>query len=123
MDYKTDKPIYLQIADYVCEQILQGIWKPEERIPSVRELSVTLTVNLNTVARSFDYLQDKQIIFQRRGIGYFVEKEGEKRIRNIYKTEFFEKDLPNLFRKMQKLDITIDEISDKYVTFQSTTSS
>ena len=114
MDYKTDKPIYLQITDYMCERILQGVWKPEERIPSVRELSVTLVVNPNTIVKSFEYLENKQIIFQKRGIGYFVESLGLQRIREMYKTEFFNNDLPKLFEKMQWLDITINEISEKY---------
>ena len=114
MDYKTDKPIYLQIADYMCERILQSIWKEEERIPSVRELSVQLSVNPNTIVKSFEYLENKQIIFQKRGIGYFVESSGLQRIREIYKTEFFNNELPNLFRKMQWLDITMNEISEKY---------
>ena len=114
MDYKTDKPIYLQIADFMCERILQGVWKAEERIPSVRELSVTLAVNPNTIVKSFEYLENKQIIFQKRGIGYFVEGDGLKRIREMYKTEFFNEDLPNLFRKMNYLNISINEINDKY---------
>ena len=113
MDYKTDKPIYLQIADFVCERILQGVWKAKERIPSVRELSVTLAVNPNTIVKSFEYLENKQIIFQKRGIGYFIESEGLLRIREIYKSEFFNNDLPNLFRKMEWLDISIDEIKRK----------
>ena len=110
MDFKTDKPIYLQIVDYLCEQILQGIWKQEERIPSLRELSVTLTVNMHTVAKALSYLENRQIVSQQRGVGYFVEKDGVQRIRKMYKVEFFEKDLPNLFRKMQKLNVSIKEI-------------
>ncbi|MDR2908189.1 MAG: GntR family transcriptional regulator [Bacteroidales bacterium] len=110
MDYKVDKPIYLQIADYVCERILQGVWKADERIPSVRELSVTLEVNPNTIVKSFEYLENKQIIFQKRGIGYFVESNGLQRIQENYKTEFLNEDLPNLFKKMHWLEISIDEI-------------
>jgi DNA-binding transcriptional regulator YhcF (GntR family) len=114
MDYKTDKPIYLQIADFVCERILQSIWKAEERIPSVRELSVTLSVNPNTIVKSLEFLENKQIIFQKRGIGYFVESAGLQRIREKYKTEFLNDDLPNLFKKMRWLDITMSEIQQKY---------
>ncbi|MCL2683357.1 MAG: GntR family transcriptional regulator [Bacteroidales bacterium] len=116
MDYKTDKPIYLQIADFMCERILQSIWKADERIPSVRELSVTLAVNPNTIVKSFEYLESKQIIFQKRGIGYFVESNGLQRIREMYKTEFFNEELPNLFKKMKWLNISIDEISKKFNT-------
>jgi len=114
IDYSINKPLYLQIADHVCEQILQGVWTPEERIASARELGVTLGVNMHTVAKSFDYLQDKQILFQRRGIGYFVEKDGIKRIREMYKTEFFKTDLPYLFKKMQKLNVSVREIVLEY---------
>jgi len=114
MNYKADKPIYLQIADYVCERILQDVWKPEERIPSIRELSVLLAVNPNTIVKSLEYLENKQIIFQKRGIGYFVENTGLQRIREMYKTDFFNDDLPNLFKKMQWLGISMDEIRMKY---------
>jgi DNA-binding transcriptional regulator YhcF (GntR family) len=116
MTYKTDKPIYLQIADYVCERILQGVWKAEERIPSVRELSVTLAVNPNTIVKSLEHLENKQIIFQKRGIGYFVESAGLQRIREMYKIEFFNNDLPNLFKKMQYLNISMEEICEKHQT-------
>jgi len=113
MTYKTDKPIYLQIADYVCERILQGVWKADERIPSARELSVTLATNLNTVAKSLSFLEGKTIIFQKRGLGYFVEPDGLQRIREMYKAEFLNEDLPNLFKKMQMLNISMDEIIKK----------
>ncbi|HRN58369.1 MAG TPA: GntR family transcriptional regulator, partial [Agriterribacter sp.] len=49
MQFKDSQSIYLQIADYVCEKILLGEWKAEQRIPSVRELAVQLEVNPNTV--------------------------------------------------------------------------
>ncbi len=110
MDYKTDKPIYLQIADFVCERILQSAWKAEERIPSVRELSVMLAVNPNTIVKSLEYLEGKQIIFQKRGIGYFVESKGLRRIHEMYRAEFFNCDLPNLFKKMQWLNISMEEV-------------
>jgi DNA-binding transcriptional regulator YhcF (GntR family) len=114
MDYKTDKPIYLQIADYVCERILQGVWKPDERIPSVRELSVTLQVNPHTITKALEYLEQKHILFPKHGIGYFVESCGLQHIRNIYQIEFFNEDLPNLFKKMQWLGIDMAEILKSY---------
>ena len=114
MIYKTDKPIYLQIADYICERILRGVWKAEDRIPSVRELSVQLTVNTRTVTNAFNFLEAKNIIFQRRGMGYFVAGDGVQRIREMLKEEFLNEDLPNLFRKMQMLDISIKVVEARY---------
>ena len=56
MEFDQHKPIYLQIADAICERILTGQWPEGDRIPSVRECGVSLEVNPNTVARSYDEL-------------------------------------------------------------------
>ena len=79
MKFKESKSIYLQIADRICDEILQGQYKEEERIPSVREYAATVEVNANTVVRSFDYLQGQDIIYNKRGLGYFVALEGRER--------------------------------------------
>ena len=71
MKFKESKSIYLQIADRICDEILQGQYMEEERIPSVREYAATVEVNANTVVRTYDYLQGQEIIYNKRGIGYF----------------------------------------------------
>ena len=71
MNFKESKAIYLQIADRICDEILLGQLGEEERIPSVREYAAIVEVNANTVMRSFDYLQSQNIIYNKRGIGYF----------------------------------------------------
>jgi DNA-binding transcriptional regulator YhcF (GntR family) len=114
MIYKTDKPIFLQIADHISERILQGVWKAEDRIPSVRELSIQLVVNPRTATKAVNFLEERNIIFQRRGLGYFVSEDGLQRVRELYKTEFLNEDLPNLFRKMQLLDISIKVVVDRH---------
>ena len=75
MDFSESKAIYQQIADYVCEQVLMGKWKENDRILSVRELGVQLEVNPNTVLRAYDFLQRSGIISNRRGIGYFASED------------------------------------------------
>ena len=71
MDFKNYKAIYLQIADRICDEILLGTYGEEERIPSVREYASVVEVNANTAMRAFDYLQSLQVIYNKRGIGYF----------------------------------------------------
>ena len=66
MDFKKQKPIYQQIADTLCERIVGGQWKGDDRIPSVRDVAIQLGVNPNTVMRSFDHLQQAEIIYNRR---------------------------------------------------------
>ena len=58
MDFKKQKPIYLQIADTLCERIMAGEWQVDERIPSVRDVAAELGVNPNTVMRTYDHLQN-----------------------------------------------------------------
>jgi len=110
MDFKDTKAIYLQIADYVCEQILMKRWKEGERILSVRELGVDLEVNPNTVLRGYDLLQNKDIIMNKRGIGYFAVEDAIKKIKTFKKQQFIENDLPAFVKSMQLLDIDFKEL-------------
>lgn len=114
MDFKSNKPIYLQIVDFCFTQILSGIWTGDERIPSVRDLGVQLQVNPNTVMRAFEYMQTEEVIYPKRGMGYFVQADAAKQIKKVQKKEFFEEVLPGTFEAMRLLDISIDEIVEVY---------
>jgi DNA-binding transcriptional regulator YhcF (GntR family) len=110
MDFRKQKPIYLQIADHLSEQVLQGALTPDDRMPSVRDVAASMGVNPNTVVRSFDYLQQEEIIYQRRGVGYFVSPDAKERILAEQRREFLEEDLPLIRQKMQVLGIDLKEI-------------
>ena len=118
MQFRESQAIYLQIADYVCEKILLQEWKPEERVPSVRELAVQLEVNPNTVMRTFEFLQGQDIIFNRRGIGYFVSDDAVKHATQYMKSQFIEKELPQIFRNIYLLGMEIDELKPRYEKFR-----
>ncbi|MDR0368746.1 MAG: GntR family transcriptional regulator [Bacteroidales bacterium] len=110
MDFKDTKAIYLQIADYVCEQILTKQWRERERILSVRELGINLEVNPNTVLRGYDLLQNEGIIYNKRGIGYFAAEDAVERVKKYKKQKFTEEELPALVRLMQLLEIDFAEL-------------
>ncbi|HTL08195.1 MAG TPA: GntR family transcriptional regulator [Chitinophagaceae bacterium] len=114
MQFRESQAIYLQIADYICEKILLKEWKPGERIPSVRELAVQLEVNPNTVMRTFDFLQQQEIIQNQRGIGYFVSAAAQKNALHYRKEAFSEKDLPNIFRNMYLLGMELEELKPRF---------
>ena len=114
MKFKESKPIYLQIADRICDEILQGKYKEEERIPSVREYASTVEVNANTVVRSFDYLQGQDIIYNKRGLGYFVNTGARERILELRKEVFLRDELPEFFRQIKTLDIPLKEVEKMY---------
>jgi DNA-binding transcriptional regulator YhcF (GntR family) len=117
MEFKETQAIYLQIGDYICEQILPGRWKESDRLPSVRELGVALEVNPNTVMRAYDFLQSKDIIFNKRGVGYFVAEEAKKKILAYRKKQFLEQELPLLFKNMNLLGMTLQELENEYHTY------
>ena len=114
MKFKESKSIYLQIADRICDEILQGQYKEEERIPSVREYAATVEVNANTIVRSFDYLQGQDIIYNKRGLGYFVAQEGRERILGLRKEVFLKEELPEFFRQLKTLDISMKDVEKLY---------
>ena len=121
MEFDQHKPIYLQIADAICERILTGQWPEGDRIPSVRECGVSLEVNPNTVARSYDELSQEGIIHNKRGIGYFVVSPGARGIiRERQRGSFISEELKEVFRKMDILGITIEEIVSLYRKQQTT---
>ncbi len=114
MEFNQSQAIYLQIGDYICEQILIGRWKEGDRILSVRELGVALQVNPNTVIRTFEFLQNNEIIFNKRGVGYFVAENAQKKIIEYRRKQFLELDLPVVFKNMNLLGMSFDEIKIQY---------
>ncbi len=117
MEFNDQQAIYLQIADLFCENILLGKWKPGDRIPSVREMAVSIEVNPNTVMRTFNYLQEKEIIFNKRGIGFFVSDDGFEKTKSLRKEDFMNQELPKVFKEMQLLNIDISELKNFYEDF------
>ncbi|MET6999947.1 GntR family transcriptional regulator [Chitinophaga defluvii] len=118
MEFRDSQAIYLQIADYLCEQILLNKWQADERVPSVRELAVSLEVNPNTVMRTCEFLQQKEVIYNKRGIGYFVAQDAVKKVKLLKKERFLENELPQFFRSIYLLDIDLDELKSHYEKFK-----
>ena len=118
MDFKKQKPIYLQIADTLCERIVAGEWQVDERVPSVRDVAGELGVNPNTVMRTYDYLQNAEIIYNRRGVGYFVETKAGERIRKMHRQEFLDDELPYFVQRMNMLGFTWDELINESKNIQ-----
>lgn len=117
MEFKEQQAIYLQIADYVCEKILLGVWKSDEKISSVRELAVLLEVNPNTAMRAYEFLQNKEIIYNKRGIGFFVTLNAIEKVSAFRRQEFLETELPVFLKNMYILNISIQEIEKYYTEF------
>lgn len=117
MKFNDNNSIYQQIAERICDEILENKFPPGERIPSIREYAALVEVNANTVVRSYEWLQMQEIIFNKRGIGYFVSPDGEERIRQMRRSKFYDNELPLLFKRLYMLDISIENIEARYVEY------
>jgi DNA-binding transcriptional regulator YhcF (GntR family) len=117
MEFKGNPAIYIQIAEYVCEQILLKKWKLGEKIISIRELAIQMEVNPNTVQRAYDLLQQQYIIANKRGIGYFIEEDAMARILHFKRGQFIENELPVFMRSIYLLKIDFKEIKALYDQF------
>ena len=119
MNFITNKAIYLQIADDIADHILAGDPAPEQRIPSTRDLSADYQVNINTVMRSVDYLQQKGIIINRRGIGFFVTPDAIEIIKSIKVKNLMDNEMSYFFRRLATAGITPDRLAELYAGYCS----
>ncbi|MBR2050863.1 MAG: GntR family transcriptional regulator [Bacteroidales bacterium] len=110
MEFKSHQPIYLQIYYHICEMILNGKYKSGDKIMSVREMAIEVGVNPNTVMRSYELLQNKNIIVSIRGIGFSINENAKEIILEEQKKHFIEEELPDIVKKLKMYGISIEEI-------------
>jgi DNA-binding transcriptional regulator YhcF (GntR family) len=117
MEFRDKQAIYVQISEYVCEQILLNKWLVGEKILSIRDLAIVMQVNPNTVQRAYDFLQQQQIISNKRGVGYFVEVDAMDRILAFRRELFVQNDLPVFFRNLYLLNMDFKVVKQLYDQF------
>ena len=118
MEFTETQAIYQQVADHVCEMILRAGWPEEGRIPSVRELAMGLQVNPNTVNKGYAHLQDRGVIYNRRGIGYFVSEGAVTLTRKLKRADFVAVELPRVFKTMTLIGMDLPELAEQWDQFR-----
>ena len=103
MEFKDNIPIYLQTEQYLYRQIALGQLKAGEKIPSVRNLALELTVNVNTVQRALQQMNDQGILYTKRGEGNFVTEDTE--LLNQTKQSLIDNELEEFVQNMDKLGV------------------
>ncbi|MEZ5032929.1 MAG: GntR family transcriptional regulator [Saprospiraceae bacterium] len=118
MQFADQRSIYLQIADHICDTILAGELSNGERIASVREMAAQIEVNPNTVQRSYSFLQEKGILDNKRGIGYFIADDAYQQVKAIKREQFIQEDVQSLFKNMELLGIEFSDLQSIYQRHQ-----
>ena len=115
MEFKEkSKPIYLQIVDSLADRVANGTYAEGARIPSVREFAAQVQVNPNTVMRAYDHLSRLGVVFNRRGIGYFIAEGARRIITEIRSREFFEDEILRFFEQLALLGVDPGQLARLY---------
>ena len=117
MNFNDNKPIYLQIADSLMDSIVCGDLPDESRLPSVRDYAIEAGVNPNTVMRTFVWLQQQELIYMKRGIGYFVAPNACTRILQMRKEYFFDHEANYFFDRLSSFGISPEQLMNAYTDF------
>lgn len=110
LNMSGEKPIFLQFAEELEDNILKGIFGEETQIPSTTEVAVKFKINPATANRGVNLLVDEGIIYKKRGIGMFVTTGAREKIVANRKNAFYEGYILSLVEEAKKLNITQDEI-------------
>jgi DNA-binding transcriptional regulator YhcF (GntR family) len=112
-ELNTDKPVYLQLMEYIKADIITGVYKPSDKLPSVRELAAQATVNPNTMQRAFAELEREGLVYSNRTTGRFITSDEE--LINQLKKQYITGIIEDFLEKMEQLGLDLDEIIS-YVT-------
>ena len=114
MNFNDNKPIYLQITDKIMDSIITGKYSSDERLPSVRDYASDVEVNPNTVMRAYEWLQRNELIYNKRGLGYFLDSGAKKKIIKMRRDIFFKEEADYFFRRIASFGITPEELDELY---------
>ncbi len=115
---QTDnRPIYVRLADQICDRILLDEYRKQERIPSVREYAVSQQVNPATAARAFEILERQGVIFNKRGLGFFVTEGAVDIIRKIRLDTLLGEESALFFSRLSVLGVTPDQLREMYAEY------
>ena len=114
---RNGKAIYLVLADKIIDGILSDRLKADDRLLSIRDYAAEVQVNQNTVKRTYDYLSDQGLIYNRRGVGFYVATDARKIGESLRSRQLLGSELDKLFRQLNLLGITVDELAEKYRNF------
>ena len=117
MNFKDNKAIYLQIADRIGDDVLSGKLAVEAKIPSVREMAAQIEVNANTVARTYEYLQQSGISYTKRGLGYYVAPDARDTIVRMRREQLMQGEMDYFLGQLKAVGITPADLAKLYQAY------
>jgi DNA-binding transcriptional regulator YhcF (GntR family) len=119
MNWNDHKAIYLQIVDRIIDDVLMEQVNAGDRALSVRELAAQIQVNPNTVVRSYGLLEQEGILYNQRGLGFYIAEDALEKARALKRKAFVETTLPEVFKTMNLLQISMQDLNVYHLQFQN----
>lgn len=110
LDFNSEKPIFVQIADGLEDAILTGAFEEGSQIPSITEISVTYKINPATALKGMNILTDGGIVYKKRGVGMFVAEGAKEKLMEKRRNVFYENYVKELLAEAKRLGVTKKEL-------------
>jgi DNA-binding transcriptional regulator YhcF (GntR family) len=114
MEYLIDenRPIFVQVAERIEEDILAGRLMEEEQVPSTNQFAALYQINPATAAKGVNLLVDQGILYKKRGVGMFVATGAQARLLEKRREQFYEQYVVTMIREAEKLGITQEQLME-----------
>lgn len=112
IDFESDKPIFVQIAEWLEDAILSNAFEEESQISSITEISVMCKINPATALKGINMLVDNEIVYKKRGLGMFVKEGAVKKLMKERKNKFYESYIAVLLDEAKKLNLNKEDIME-----------
>jgi len=110
IDFRSGLPIYTQIVNQIQSQVVNGILKPGDQLPTVRALAEELRVNFNTIARAYRILDEERIISTQQGRGTYITEIPPPKVREQLRKESLEALTQRYISEAMRLEFSKSEI-------------
>ena len=110
IQWSDGAPIYRQLKDRVVAMLLDGILKPGDALPSVRQVAAEYQLNPITVSRAYQELADEAIVEKRRGLGMYVTEGASEKLLNSERERFLHEEWPLVLERIQRLGLSIERL-------------
>lgn len=112
IDFESQTPIFLQVSQGLEDEILSGVYREEEQIPSITELSAAYKINPATALKGINLLVDNNIVYKKRGIGMFVASGALQKLKEKRQEEFFNQYILPLVQEAKRLSISPEQLRE-----------
>ena len=112
VEWSDGAPIYRQLKERVVAMLLDGVLKPGDALPSVRQVAAEYQLNPITVSRAYQELADDQLVEKRRGLGMYVTEGAPARLKTSERDRFLTEEGPLVLERIQRLGLDLQELLD-----------